>query len=65
MSATVGFQIILILATLLCSLIAGFLFAFASVVMPGIKKLRLNSCFGEVEKLKLSRVVSGNAVHGH
>ncbi|MEO0738817.1 MAG: hypothetical protein AAFZ35_18635, partial [Cyanobacteria bacterium J06649_12] len=28
MSATVGFQIILILATLLCSLIAGFLFAF-------------------------------------
>ena len=39
MSATVGFQIILILATLLCSLIAGFLFAFASVVMPGIKKL--------------------------
>ena len=33
------FQIILILATLLCSLVAGFLFAFATVVMPGIKKL--------------------------
>ncbi|MEM9808795.1 MAG: anthrone oxygenase family protein [Cyanobacteria bacterium P01_D01_bin.56] len=39
MSTTVDFQITLILATLLCSLIAGFLFAFASVVMPGIKTL--------------------------
>ncbi|MEM9484090.1 MAG: DUF1772 domain-containing protein [Cyanobacteria bacterium P01_F01_bin.116] len=39
MSTTASFQIILILATLLCSLVAGFLFAFASVVMPGIKKL--------------------------
>jgi uncharacterized membrane protein len=28
-----------ILATVLCSLVAGFLFAFATVVMPGIKKL--------------------------
>ncbi len=33
------FQIALILATLLCSLVAGFLFAFAIVVMPGIKNL--------------------------
>jgi len=33
------FQIVLILATLLCSLVAGFLFAFATVVMPGIKTL--------------------------
>ena len=33
------FQVILILATLLCSLVAGFVFAFASVVMPGIKTL--------------------------
>lgn len=33
------FKITLILATLLCSLVAGFLFAFASVVMPGIKNL--------------------------
>lgn len=33
------FQITLILATLLCSLVSGFLFAFAVVVMPGIKKL--------------------------
>ena len=33
------FQIILILATLLCSLVAGFVLAFALVVMPGIKNL--------------------------
>lgn len=33
------FQISLILATFLCSLVAGFLFAFAVVVMPGIKRL--------------------------
>ena len=33
------FQIALILATLLCSLVAGFVFAFASVVMPGIRSL--------------------------
>lgn len=33
------FYICLILATLLCSLVAGFLFAFAVVVMPGIKTL--------------------------
>jgi uncharacterized membrane protein len=37
---TVGiFQITLILATFLCSLVAGFLFAFALVAMPGIKSL--------------------------
>ncbi|MEM6839695.1 MAG: anthrone oxygenase family protein [Cyanobacteria bacterium P01_C01_bin.120] len=39
MSAEFTFQIALILATLLCSLVAGFLFAFATVVMPGIKML--------------------------
>lgn len=33
------FHILLILATFLCSLVAGFLFAFAVVVMPGIKSL--------------------------
>jgi len=33
------FQIVLILATFLCSLVAGFLFAFAIVVMPGITSL--------------------------
>lgn len=33
------FQIALILAALLCTLVAGFLFAFAVVVMPGIRRL--------------------------
>ncbi len=33
------FQIALILATFLCSLVAGFVFAFAFVVMPGIRTL--------------------------
>ena len=33
------FQMTLSLATILCSLVAGFLFAFAIVVMPGIKQL--------------------------
>ena len=33
------FQITLIVATFLCSLVAGFLFAFAVVVMPGIGNL--------------------------
>ncbi len=33
------FLIILILATLFCSLVAGFVLAFALVVMPGIKNL--------------------------
>ncbi len=33
------FQIVLILAAFLCSLAAGFLFAFAVVVMPGIRSL--------------------------
>ncbi|MBE9067648.1 DUF1772 domain-containing protein [Leptolyngbya cf. ectocarpi LEGE 11479] len=39
MSTETTFQIVLILATLLCSLVAGFLFAFAIIVMPGIKTL--------------------------
>ena len=33
------FQIVLILAAFLCSLVAGFVFAFTFVVMPGIKNL--------------------------
>jgi uncharacterized membrane protein len=33
------FHALLLTAALLCSLVAGFLFAFAAVVMPGIKKL--------------------------
>ena len=39
MSAVMVFHVTLILATLLCSLVAGFLFAFAVVVMPGIAHL--------------------------
>ncbi len=34
-----AFQVTLIVATLLCTLVAGFVFAFAVVVMPGIRKL--------------------------
>ena len=34
------FHIVLVLSVFLCSLVAGFLFAFAIVVMPGIKKLK-------------------------
>jgi uncharacterized membrane protein len=33
------FHVVLLLATLLSSLVAGFLFAFAAVVMPGIRSL--------------------------
>lgn len=33
------FQLALFLAAFLCSLVAGFLFAFALVIMPGIKRL--------------------------
>ncbi|MBO9999989.1 MAG: DUF1772 domain-containing protein [Cyanobacteria bacterium SID2] len=39
MSTEAIFQIVSILATFFCSLVAGFLFAFALVVMPGIKSL--------------------------
>ena len=35
----VVFQITFIFATFLCSLVAGFMFAFSVVVMPGIKSL--------------------------
>jgi uncharacterized membrane protein len=34
-----AFQAVLILAAFFCSLVAGFLFAFAAVVMPGIRRL--------------------------
>ena len=33
------FKALLLLATFLCSLVAGFLFAFAVVIMPGIRSL--------------------------
>ena len=47
------FQITLILATFLCSLVAGFLFAFALVVMPGLKGLK------EREFIRAFQVVDG------
>lgn len=34
-----SFAVVLLIATLLCTLVAGFLFAFVVVVMPGIAKL--------------------------
>jgi uncharacterized membrane protein len=34
------FPVIIILAAFLCSLVAGFLFAFAIVTMPGISGLK-------------------------
>ena len=33
------FQLVLILAAFLCSIVAGFLFAYAVVIMPGIAQL--------------------------
>ena len=39
MSLELIFQISLVLSTFFCALVAGFLFAFAIVVMPGIGKL--------------------------
>jgi uncharacterized membrane protein len=47
------FQIVFFLATLLCSLVAGFLFAFAVVVMPGIRSL------GDREFLRAFQVIDG------
>lgn len=53
MSNEATFQILLIVATLLCSLVAGFLFAFATIVMPGIKKL------GDREFIRAFQVIDG------
>ncbi len=46
-------EIILILATLLCGLVAGFVFAFATVVMPGIARL------GDREFIRSFQVIDG------
>jgi uncharacterized membrane protein len=35
----ITFNVVAVLTTVLCSLVAGFLFAFAVVVMPGIRRL--------------------------
>jgi uncharacterized membrane protein len=47
------FQIVFFLAMLLCSLVAGFLFAFAVVVMPGIRRL------GDREFIRAFQVIDG------
>jgi len=47
------FPIILALSTLLCALVAGFLFAFVIVVMPGIKQLK------DVEFLRVFQLIDG------
>ncbi|MEJ2710882.1 MAG: DUF1772 domain-containing protein [Anaerolineales bacterium] len=47
------FEIFLVLAAFLCSLVAGFLFAFAIVVMPGIKGL------GNREYIRAFQVIDG------
>ena len=45
------FQLVLVVATLLCSLVAGFVFAFAVVIMPGIGSL------GDGEFLRAFQVI--------
>ena len=52
-------QIALALATFLCSLVAGFLFAFAVVVMPGIRNL------GDREFLRAFQEIDGVIQRGH
>ena len=47
------FELALIAAAFLCSLVAGFLFAFAVVVMPGIKRL------GDREFIRAFQVIDG------
>ncbi len=46
-------ELVLILATLLCALTAGFVFAFATVVMPGLAKL------GDREFIRGFQVIDG------
>lgn len=47
------FEVTFIVATFLCSLVAGFLFAFAVVVMPGIRRL------GDREFIRAFQVIDG------
>lgn len=46
-------QVVLVLAAFLCSLVAGFLFAFAVVIMPGIRNL------GDREFLRAFQAMDG------
>ncbi len=52
------FELALILATLLVALVAGFVFAFATVVMPGIAKL------GDREFIRSFQVIDGIIQNG-
>ncbi len=52
------FQILLILAAFLCALIAGLLFAFAVVVMPGIRTLNDREFIGAFQAI--DRVIQNN-----
>ncbi len=52
------YRITLMLSVLLCSLVAGFLFAFAIVVMPGIKNLNSHN-FLQAFKV-MDRVIQNN-----
>ena len=47
------FQSVLVGATFLCTLVSGFLFAFAVVVMPGIRKL------GDYQFIRAFQVIDG------
>jgi uncharacterized membrane protein len=52
-------QIVLALAALLCSLVSGFLFAFAVVIMPGIRNL------GDREFLRAFQAIDGVIQRGN
>jgi len=58
MMATTFFEVLLITATLLCTLNAGFLFAFAVVVMPGLKAL------DDSEFIRAFQKIDGIIQHG-
>jgi uncharacterized membrane protein len=47
------FEVALLIATFLCALVAGFLFAFAVVIMPGIRRL------GDREFIRAFQVIDG------
>jgi uncharacterized membrane protein len=53
-----AFQAVLMLATFLCSLVAGFLLAFAVVVMPGIRSLGDREFIGAFQVI--DRVIQNN-----
>ena len=55
---TTLFQVALLLATTLCLLVAGFLFAFAVVVMPGIRSLDDGSFIRSFQAI--DRVIQNN-----